>query len=422
MLVPHIKNYRGRPSKKIVLGLCMMFLLLESVGRGSRLEVDELNAILDGVNLPNTVFMYSTREGDNYAYSIGKGGRVTPLDASFCATARFGLGSNTKMLTALLAIQMVEQGKLKLDDSLDTIAHRVVEADKKRNMQFVPPPPPSFSPIEVHPDFSSISLRNLLTHHAGFPGVDTVDFNYPADFSRDALMRWIFKMGPGPVDYRQDVKDAAFCFHYSNEGYSVLGEILERLSDPHQSYETLLKKRLFAPLGIKSGHLITKKEALQHLGKKRAHLLLPVELGPAMAPSAGAVCTLDDWMVLLRHLMNGVNGGPLSSASLLREPGSFQTLIKPEENCFYGAGGLMISKDPPAAYHFGSNSIHSSLAWFELSPHPKSAGFSCIVVSTEPFHDVSSLFYLLAQSIQEKLTSKRSAEETTALPPVPPLR
>ncbi|MEI6871490.1 MAG: hypothetical protein WCL08_04350, partial [Verrucomicrobiota bacterium] len=104
MPIRHIKNYWGHPAKK-ACWVCILFLLIASVGRGSPLAVDELNAILDGVNLPNTFFMYSTGEGDNYAYSIGKGGRVTPVDASFCATARFGLGSNTKMLTALLAIQ-----------------------------------------------------------------------------------------------------------------------------------------------------------------------------------------------------------------------------------------------------------------------------------------------------------------------------
>jgi CubicO group peptidase (beta-lactamase class C family) len=244
--------------------------------------------------------------------------------------------------------------------------------------------------------------------------VDTLDFHYPANYRRDALLRRIFEMGPGPEAYRQNAKDAAFCFHYSNEGYSVLGEILARLSDPQESYEGLLQKKLFAPLGIKSGHLITKQEAFEHLGKRRAHQLLPVELGPVMAPAAGAVCTLNDWMTLLRCMMNGINRAPLSSVTqkplIFREPETFRTLITPQENCFYGAGGLMISKDPPAAYHFGSNGIHSSLAWLELNPPDNSKGMACIVVSTEPFHVVSPMFYFLAQAIQERLTLKRLAQ------------
>lgn len=382
--------------------ICAILWALTGFGWSVEISPDEMQLIMNEVQLRNTWFMYSSEDGKNHTFNINKEGKLVAMEPSFSAKTRFGLGSNTKTLTALLALQAVESGQLKLESTLDQVAQQVEESDRKRGRQG--------PPIEIHPDFRLVTLKNLLTHHAGFPGVDTLDFKYPEHFSRDALMRRIFKMGPGPAVYRQDSADAPFCFHYSNEGYAVLAEILERLSEPHESYEGLLQKRLFAPLGMLSGHLITKEEAFRHIGKKGSRQPLPVELGSTIAPSAAAVCTLNDWMTLMRHIMNGINGSPSSSA-VFRDPKMFQLLTTPQENCFYGTGALMVSRDPQAAYHFGSNSIHSSLAWVELNPSDKARGISCIVVSTEPFHDVSSQFYFLAQSIQKKLTLLRDEEK-----------
>jgi len=85
--------------------------------------------------------MYSTGDSRNYTYSIGKNGKVFPVDSAFCSTRQFGLGSNTKMLTALLALQMVEAGQLHLEDSLAKIVQQVEVADMMHLSHLAPPPP-----------------------------------------------------------------------------------------------------------------------------------------------------------------------------------------------------------------------------------------------------------------------------------------
>jgi CubicO group peptidase (beta-lactamase class C family) len=260
-------------------------------------------------------------------------------------------------------------------------------------------------PIEVHPDFREITLKNLLTHHAGFPNVEITDFEHSRKGGRDALMRYVLRLGP--TGYRQESKDAPFCFNYSNVGYAALGEILERISDPPDTFDNLLRKNIFIPLGIEQCRLITRKEALEQAGLPASSKVEAKELDPLITPAAAVSCTLDDWMAFTRYVMHGMNGKP-SSQAVLRKPRSFEILKETQEKCYYATGALMFSKKPSAAYHFGGNGVHSSLVWFELGQLEKGKGTSFIVVSTEPFHEVFNQFFLLARLIQEKTSPSQS--------------
>jgi CubicO group peptidase (beta-lactamase class C family) len=220
-------------------------------------------------------------------------------------------------------------------------------------------------------------------------------------------MRKILRMGP--AGYVDATTDAPFGFHYSNEGYAVLGEILERISDPPDSFEGLLRKKLFIPLGIEKCRIISKEEALMEAGTLALREVVIRELDPLISPATGASCSLNDWMTFIRHIMNGVNGHP-TSAAVLRKPESFAMLKEIQKNCFYGAGAVMLSQEPSAAYHFGANGIHSSLIWFELGQRETGAGVSFIVVSTEPFDEVSTAFYILAEAIQRKANPAKNPE------------
>ncbi len=359
--------------------------------RAVDLTPEELGGILKESALKNSWCMYSTRDGSSYTCQFLKDGSVVECDPTFADTHRFGLGSNTKTMTAVMIIQAVEEGRLSLSSTIEELARQIEKADEKARRPK--------RPIEVHAGFKDITLMNVLTHHAGFPGVDTTDFISPKKGGRDALMRKILKQGP--VGYRQDAKDAQYMFQYSNEGYAFLGELLERISDPVESYETLLRKKIFEPLGLERARLLSKKVAIQEAQKQGLGKPVAKELDPMIAPSAAASCTLREWMYFIRHLMSGINGNPTSDA-ILRRPESFKILKETQENCFYGAGALMLSKKPSAAYHFGANGIHSTLVWFEVGDLEKGMGTSVIIVSTDPFHDVSKQFYYLAQMIHEK--------------------
>jgi len=366
-------------------------LLAPQAASGAAIDEQELKEFLKTMSLKNTWFTYSTKEGGEFPYHIRSDGNLERCDPLFLNTYQFGMGSNTKTLTSVLTIQAIENGHLSLDTKLDALMRQVEAADRRAGRKL--------PPIEVHPGFKVITLMNVLTHHAGFPGVDSTDFKMPATGGKDALMRKVLKQGP--VGYKQDFPDAPYAFHYSNEGYSMLGEILERISDPPENFESLLKKRIFEPLGLKSGRFFSRAWAVQRAKEEGLGDLDASELHPMITPSAGAFCTLPEWLRLTKYLMDGVNG-TLERPRILGRPESFQLLCQTQESCFYGAGALMLSKKPASAYHFGSNGIHSSLNWFERSDAAGQAGTAVVIVSTEAFHDVSSQFYHLAQWIQEK--------------------
>ena len=398
-MITRIGRLFGRAlGQKLLASLFVLPLLLATISAWSAdLTSEELQGVLKEISLKNTWFMYSTEDGKNHAYHFGQDGSMAACNPSFSKTQQFGIGSNTKMMTALLAIQAVEEGQLKLKAKIDEIARQIEAADVKAGRPV--------RPIEVHPDFRQITLKNLLTHHAGFPGVETMDFEYARQGGRDAMMRTILRAGP--AGYRQESKDAPFCFNYSNEGYAVLGEILERTADPPDTFANLLRKNLFIPLGIEQCRLITRKEALEQAGLPASSNVEAKELDPLITPAAAASCTLHDWMSFTRYVMHGMNGKPTSHA-VLRKPESFEILKATQENCYYATGALMFSKKPSAAYHFGGNGVHSSFVWFEIGQLEKGRGTSFIVVSTEPFHEVFEQFYRLAQLIQEKTSPARS--------------
>jgi CubicO group peptidase (beta-lactamase class C family) len=123
------------------------------------------------------------------------------------------IGSITKQFTAACILKLQEQGKLKVTDPMSAYLPDVTE------------------------DKAGITLHQLLTHSAGFPGAIGDDNNSidGGDFSRLAMETPLeFTPGTG--------------YGYSNVGYSLLGIIVERVSG--RPYEHYLHDELLAPAGI----------------------------------------------------------------------------------------------------------------------------------------------------------------------------
>jgi len=136
------------------------------------------------------------------------------------------LGSITKQFTSMLIMQLVEQGKLKLD-----------------------------VPISVYlPDYPKkngdiITLHHLLTHSSGTPNMTS----FPG-FVKD-----IMRNSYSPAQLVKLFADSTLQFkpgerlEYSNSGYILLGYIIEKVTG--KSYEQVLQENIFTPLKmINSGY------------------------------------------------------------------------------------------------------------------------------------------------------------------------
>ncbi len=128
------------------------------------------------------------------------------------------LGSITKQFTSMLIMQLVQQGKLKLDVPIST-----------------------YLPDYPKPNGDAITIHHLLTHTSGIP-----------NYTSFPIFR---KMMPEP--YRPEEVVSLFAdsalefkpgeiFAYSNSGYILLGVIIEKVTG--KSYEQVLQNNIFTPL------------------------------------------------------------------------------------------------------------------------------------------------------------------------------
>jgi CubicO group peptidase (beta-lactamase class C family) len=131
---------------------------------------------------------------------------------------RFRLGSITKQFTSMLIMQLVEQGKLKLDGKVT---------------DYLPDYP------KLNGD--KITIHHLLTHTSGIP-------NYTAFPDFRTFERNRFK----PADLIKKFSELPLTFEpgsayaYSNSGYFLLGAIIETVAG--KTYERVLQENIFTPL------------------------------------------------------------------------------------------------------------------------------------------------------------------------------
>ena len=141
------------------------------------------------------------------------------LDVPNTPGTKFRLGSITKQFTAASILLLEERGKLKIDDKVKT---------------YLADAPTAWDRITVY---------NLLTHTSGIPNFTALaDYNTiklsarTAEASVAAVYDKTLDFGPGEKMF------------YSNSGYLVLGEIIEKVSG--QSYEKFVADNIFTPLGM----------------------------------------------------------------------------------------------------------------------------------------------------------------------------
>lgn len=132
---------------------------------------------------------------------------------------KFRLGSITKQFTAMLIMQLVEQGKLKLEGKITDYLTDYPKATGDK-----------------------ITIHHLLTHTSGIPNyTDFPAFNEKHSRKRYKPTDFIKQFSDLPLKFEPDST-----FAYSNSGYFLLGVIIEKVTG--KTYEKVLKANIFTPL------------------------------------------------------------------------------------------------------------------------------------------------------------------------------
>jgi CubicO group peptidase (beta-lactamase class C family) len=138
----------------------------------------------------------------------------------------YSICSITKLFTSVAIMQLYEQGRLRLDDSLSSIL-----PDVKFSQQFENSPP--------------ITIRSLLTHSSGLPRESDFPYWSGPDFRFPTADEFKNKLSEQSTMY-----PASTYFQYSNIGMVLLGEVVEKLSG--MPYEVYIEENILKPLRLKN--------------------------------------------------------------------------------------------------------------------------------------------------------------------------
>ncbi len=210
--------------KKIIsLSLCLIAAIFSfsQNGTNEQLEksVDSLIATQFKPNEPGGSILIADKNGIIYKKAFGSAN--VELNVAVQSDMIFRIGSITKQFTAIGILQLVEQGKISLQDSIQ----------------------------KYIPDYPSkgytITIENLLTHTSGIPDYSNADTTHNQyierhDFTPQQIIKYFDYM---PLEFKPGTK-----YNYSNSGYVLLAYIIQQVTG--EDYHQYMKENVISRAGL----------------------------------------------------------------------------------------------------------------------------------------------------------------------------
>lgn len=257
---------------------------------------------------------------DQLAYVSARGYQDLATKTPMRRESIFAMASMTKPITAVAAMMLVEEGKLRLDEPVDRLlpelANRKILNDPKGSL------------TDVRPSPRPITLRDLLTYrmgigaigYGGIPEDSPIGKAFAATSAPGMTANeYMARLGALPLVYAPGER-----FMY-NTPSAVLGVLVARASG--MPFDQFLETRVFRPLGMKDTGFFVPAEKRGRLatvyapGPKGTLVLAnreaPSSLPVFPSPSGGLYSTADDYMRFARMMMGK---GKLGTARILSRP------------------------------------------------------------------------------------------------------
>lgn len=296
-------------------------------------HIEKLNSLLDSINANNlTMGSISIFSNGKEVYTRSIGYLDVEHQTLANSTTVYRIGSITKTFTAVVMIQLIEEGKLDVETRLAEYFPQVPNSDK-------------------------ITVEHLLRHQSGlFNITDDEDFRewMLSTQSREAMLKRIMK--------NRTLFSPAEKTEYSNTNYLLLSYIAEEIEE--KSYAEIVKQRIIDKLDLKNTFYGGKIVSESNQARSYAHTESGWELMPEtdMSVPMGAGAIVSTSKDLNKFYWNLFEGNLVSPASLGRmktiEDGMGLGLMKlPLENYeAYGHGGG-IDGFSSVAVHFPEKKI-----------------------------------------------------------------
>jgi len=206
---------------KRTVHLLLLFLVLQSCTHAQTLNKAKLDSFFVTLNAhsqnmgsiaiaANGVVVYQNAVG----YSQVNASLKTPATIK----TEYRIGSISKMFTAVMVFQLIDEGKLSFDTPLSTYFPQL-------------------------PNAAKITIREMLDHRSGLHNLtaDSVYFTYMAKPKSEAEMLAI--LAKQKSDFEPDTKA-----EYSNTNFVLLGYIIEKLTG--KTFAEELKTRVTSKIGL----------------------------------------------------------------------------------------------------------------------------------------------------------------------------
>ena len=334
----------------------------------------------------------------------------------------FRIASQTKAMTSLAALMLIEEGKLSLDDKLGKYIRpfywaKVAQRKSKED------------PVELKPVHRHITIHHLLTHTSGLSygtHPDVADFFKAARLGPALGPAWYLsarheticqvaeKLGRLPLTSQPG---AVWVYGYSTD---VLGCVIERVSG--MKLDEFFRKRIIEKLGMKDTHFYLPADERHRLAtlyssnkdKKAERSTMQGEYvdGPRRNYSGGAglVSTAPDYIRFLEFIRNG---GEIDGVRLVK-PETIALMTQNQIGRTYSSTGLGFGygfevvesptpKRPEPAGAFGWSGAYGT--YYRVAPKEKLV----ILVYTQLYPNWTDVKDRLAEAIFQSLTGKHKS-------------
>lgn len=168
-------------------------------------------------------------DNDSIIWSEGFGSYDTIKNIKVSDETPFLIGSLTKLFTGIAVMQLQEKGLLNIDSPY---------------VKYVP----EFKMKTIYGSINDITIRSMMTHHAGIPEIDVNKFSKEPEYFAKLIDYINNDYATSPVNT---------IFRYSNSGVSLLGNLIEKVSN--DNYFEFIKKSILNPIGMRNSGFFTSK-------------------------------------------------------------------------------------------------------------------------------------------------------------------
>ncbi|HEX6489030.1 MAG TPA: serine hydrolase domain-containing protein [Candidatus Dormibacteraeota bacterium] len=163
----------------------------------------------------------------------------------------FRIASISKLYTATLVMQLVDEGKVDLDRPLREQLPGFRLADQAAT--------------------AAVTVRHLLCHTSGIPG----DFGFDGGRGDDAVARYVAALADLPPVFAPGLLHS-----YSNAGFVVLGRLVEYVTGA--TWDEAIQERIARPLGLENTvtlpeDVLLRRHAVGHATDAKAGTVTPIK-------------------------------------------------------------------------------------------------------------------------------------------------